>query len=59
MSAVDPKEMMEGMRAQLEADAAEGKLAGITVEDLEDAISHPEAGAAIAETLAADANSQT
>jgi len=57
MSDVDVKAMMEGMRAQLERDEAEGKLAGLTVEDLADAISHPKAGEVIAETMGWEAGS--
>ncbi len=57
MAEIDSKEMMEGMRAELERDQAEGKLAGITIDDLQDAISHPKAGAVIAECMEADAQS--
>ena len=35
--------MMEEMRAKLETDEAEGKLAGLTVGRLQDAMSHPKA----------------
>ena len=57
MEKPDPKRMMEGMRAQLERDEAEGKLAGLTVADLEDAVSHPKAPEVIAQCMAADAQS--
>ncbi|NQZ97697.1 MAG: hypothetical protein HRU01_14395 [Myxococcales bacterium] len=35
------KSMMKAMRGQLEADAAAGKLAGLALDDLADAMSHP------------------
>lgn len=57
MAKIDAKEMMDGMRGELERDQAEGKLAGITIDDLQDAISHPKAGAVIAECMEADAQS--
>jgi hypothetical protein len=44
--------IMEGMRSQLEADQADGKLAGTSVERLEKAISHPKAQAVIQELMA-------
>ena len=37
----DPKALMDSMRGVLEADEAEGKLAGLTVDDLQSAMSHP------------------
>ncbi len=46
----DPSTLMAALRARLEQDAADGKLAGITVDDLMDAMSHPKAGAVIART---------
>lgn len=49
--------MFEGMREQLERDEAGGKLAGLSVEDLKDAISHPKAPEVIAETMALEATS--
>ena len=55
MSTVDVKAMMEGMRETLEQDQSEGKLAGLTVEDLADAVSHPKAAGVIAELMALDA----
>jgi len=55
--AMDPKVMMDGMRAQLERDEAEGKLAGLSVADLQDAVSHPLAPAVIAECMQAEASS--
>ena len=57
MGTIDSRKMMEGMRAQLERDQTEGKLAGLTVDDLQDAISHPKAEAVIAECMEADAQS--
>ena len=44
--------IMESMRAQLEADQSDGKLAGLTVSRLEKAISHPKAQAVISELMA-------
>ncbi len=49
---MDPKQMMESMRAQLERDEASGDLAGLTVDDLSDAMSHPLASETVAELLA-------
>ena len=46
--------VMEEMRARLEADEASGKLAGITVERLQRAISHPKAQAVIDEIRGAN-----
>ena len=57
MAGIDTKAMLEAMRGRLEADQADGKLAGITLEDLGDALAHPKAGEVIAETMAADAGS--
>lgn len=57
MSTIDVKAMMEGMREQLERDEAEGRLAGLTVEDLADAVSHPKAADVIAEVMEAEATS--
>ena len=57
MSKVDLKGMMEGMRAQLERDEADGKLAGLTVTDLADAMSHPLASEVVAECMEAEAAS--
>jgi hypothetical protein len=57
MGEIDVKAMMEGIRSQLERDEADGKLAGITVEDLADAVSHPKAPEAIAETMGWEAGS--
>jgi hypothetical protein len=42
------------MRGTLEADEKSGKLAGLTVSDLEDAMSHPKAGPVVAEVFAAE-----
>ena len=52
MSEIDSKQMLESMREQLEADQAAGKLAGLTVDDLGAAMSHPKAGAVVAELMA-------
>ncbi len=57
MSKLDVGKMFEGMRETLERDQAEGKLAGLTVEDLRDAVSHPKAPEMIAQLLEADAQS--
>jgi len=53
----DPQSLMSAMRARLEKDAADGKLAGITVDDLMDAISHPKAAAVIAKSIELEAQS--
>jgi len=50
--------MMAGMRAQLERDQADGKLAGLSVDELADAMAHPKAGEVIADcspTISANA----
>ena len=57
MSKVDVGKMFEGMRDALERDQAEGKLAGLTVDDLRDAVSHPRAPEVIAELMEVDASS--
>ncbi len=57
VSKIDVQAMMEGMRAQLERDEKEGRLAGLTVSDLMDAISHQKAPEAIAEAMEAEAQS--
>jgi len=57
MARVDVGRMFEAMRPQLERDEAEGRLAGLTVEDLADAVSRPGAAETIAETLALEAGS--
>ncbi|MDH3211884.1 MAG: hypothetical protein OEM05_05315 [Myxococcales bacterium] len=57
MGKIDVDAMMQGMRARLQQDEAEGRLAGLTVEDLMDAVSHPKAPEAIAETMALEAGS--
>jgi hypothetical protein len=57
MPELDVRKMLEGMRAQLEKDEAEGRLAGLSVADLADAISHPLAPEAIAAGLAAETGS--
>jgi len=57
MGDIDVKQMLEGMRAQLERDQADGRLAGLTVERLADSISRPGAAAVVAEVMAADARS--
>jgi hypothetical protein len=57
MAGLDVEALMEGMRKRLQQDEAEGRLAGLTVEDLMDAVSHPAAPPAIAEALALEATS--
>ena len=47
----DVRKLLEGMRDQLERDEREGRLAGLTVEDLSDAIAHPQAAESIAEVM--------
>ena len=57
MSQIDVKAMLEAMRGQLEQDEADGKLSGLTVKDLMDAVSHPKAAEVIAETMGAEPGS--
>ncbi|MEE8507805.1 MAG: hypothetical protein V3T07_01960 [Myxococcota bacterium] len=57
MAKIDVSKMMEGMRARLEQDEADGKLAGLSVEELAEAVSHPKAAEAIAELMEAEAAS--
>ncbi len=57
MSQVDLKQMLEELRPQLERDQADGKLAGLSVDDLADAVSHPKAPAVIAECMEVEAGS--
>ncbi len=57
MGNIDVKTMLEGMRDQLERDQADGKLAGLTVERLAAAVSHPEAQQRIAEFMEIEAQS--
>ena len=51
------KSMMKAMRGQLEADAAAGKLAGLALDDLADAMSHPKASAVVTEMMGIEASS--
>ena len=53
---VDVDSMMTGMESALTADEAKGKLAGLTVDRLKKAISHPKAGAVISELMALEPN---
>ena len=57
MAEIDVQQMLESMRERLERDQADGKLAGLTIDDLADAISHPKAGAVVAECMEADTHS--
>ncbi len=57
MSRVDVTQLLEGLRAELERDQAEGKLVGLSVEDLADAVSHPKAPEVIAEFMGIEAGS--
>ena len=57
MPKIDLNAMLEGMRDQLERDEASGNLAGITVADLADAMSHPKAAEMVAEITAAETGS--
>jgi len=57
MRKVDVGAMMEGMRGQLARDEADGKLVGITVDDLAAAMAHPKAPEAIAEVSRWEAGS--
>ena len=55
MDAKDVQQMLEGMRAQLERDQADGKLAGMGVDDLAAAVSHPKAPEAIGKLMELEA----
>jgi hypothetical protein len=55
MSQFDVDQMIEGVRAQLEAQGQ--KLQGLSLEDLRDAISHPKAAEEIARLMALEASS--
>ncbi len=55
MSKVDVEAMIEGVRAQLEAQGLE--LQGLTLEDLRDAMSHPRAAEQVAQLMALEATS--
>jgi hypothetical protein len=57
MGKIDVDAMMQVMRERLQQDEAEGRLAGLTVEDLMDAVSHPKAPEVIAEAMALEAGS--
>jgi hypothetical protein len=51
MDAHDVDAMLKGMLKQLEKDEADGRLEGLTVTDLADAVSHPKAPQMIAEIM--------
>ena len=57
MGKIDVNAMLEGMRERLQQDEAAGQLAGLTVDDLMDAASHPKAPEVIAEAVALEAGS--
>lgn len=57
MPPIDVKALLDSMRPQLEKDQAEGRLQGITVEEMLSAFSHPKAPGAIAEMIAVEAQS--
>jgi hypothetical protein len=57
MGKIDVEEVMAGMQERLQQDEAEGRLAGLTVEDLRDAVSHPEAPGVITEVMELEAAS--
>ena len=57
MSKVNLSEMFEEMKGQLEADQADGKLAGLTVNDLEGAMSHPRAPGVVQELMGREPDS--
>ena len=57
MTKIDVQKMMEAMRPQLERDESEDRLAGLSVDDLAEAVSHPKAAAMIAEIMEAEAAS--
>ena len=55
MSKIDVDAMIEGVRAQLEAQGME--LQGLTLEDLRDAMSHPQAADEVMRAMALEASS--
>ena len=57
MAKINVEEVMAGMQERLQKDEAEGRLAGLTVEDLRDAVSHPKAPEVIAEAMELEAAS--
>ena len=57
MAEMDPKQRMAGMLGALEQDQADGKLAGLTVDDLADAMAHPKAKAVVGELMALEPRS--
>ena len=57
MPEADLRAIFESLREQLEKDEAEGRLAGVTVADLKEAIAHPLAPAIVGESMAAEASS--
>ena len=57
MAEMDPKQMMDGMRGALEKDQADGKLAGLTVDDLADAMAHPKAKGVVGDLMALEPQS--
>lgn len=57
MGKIDVEGLMAGMQERLQQDEAEGRLAGLTVKDLRDAVSHPKAPEVIAECMELEAAS--
>ena len=57
MAKFDVQKMMETMRPQLERDESEDRLAGLSMDELVEAVSHPKAAAMIAEIMEAEAAS--
>jgi hypothetical protein len=57
MAGFDLKQQFESMREQLEKDEAEGELAGLTVENLKDAMSHPRAPEMVARIMETEQHS--
>jgi hypothetical protein len=55
MPKIDVDQMIEGVRAQLEAQGM--SLQGLTLEDLRDAMSHPKAVEEVAQVMALEAKS--
>jgi hypothetical protein len=55
MSKIDVDAMIEGVRAQLEAQGME--LQGLTLEDLRDAMSHPQAAGEVMRAMALEGTS--
>ena len=53
---MDTKALFESMRGRLESDQADGRLAGMTVDDLAEAMSDPRAAQVVAELMEREAD---